>query len=614
MHLRGRPWKWQKLAHVCKTWRSVLLASSHYLDLRLLFTDGMPVREILSSWPVLPIVMQYVREPGSSPLTPSDQDNIMTLLELPTRLREVQLTVTTPLLERVTILMQQPFSVLEYLHLSALPGLVLPSKFGGGMRRLRTLRMVGIALPALPQLLLSAHDLVYLQLENLPSVGYTSEALVICLPAMTQLKTLRIHFLCPTSLPILISTDRALPGYSVLPSLNFIEFHGTNEYLESLFSGISAPLLEHFHIDFFNQLIFDTPQLSRFIHRTEMQQLHTHATIRCSVADISITLTQLEVQHQLSLRILCKQLDWQIPSMAEVCDKLAPSLVNVEQLKISTSAYFPDEQDDIDLIHSDTLELLRPFRNVKRLCVTEASLSLVAGALGPVTGELAIVALPELQEIQMENHTELASAQIAFAPFIAARQLSTHPVVVCSAPVKDLRSTSPMSTPPPLPEVAFSPPTYLHPVLATPNLQYDMRYHPNHSNLRLSPAIFAAPASSPPLPSLSIRVAGLPWDCVVRPDPETSSGDAVVTVQDILVCLYFHLRTAVKVDEYIAMSSARKEETVQALSWSIGRDQTQPGPGESRFLRRIDFLGSHIIAEGLLSTQLQGDVWDVIVR
>ncbi|KAH9057177.1 hypothetical protein EDB87DRAFT_1129714 [Lactarius vividus] len=196
--LGGRPWKWQKLAHVCKTWRSVLLASSHYLDLRLLFTQGMPVREILRSWPDLPIVMQYVRKPGSIPLTPGDQDNIMTLLELPTRLREVRLTVTTPLLENV--MMQQPFSVLEYLHLSA-PGLVLPSQFGGGMPRLRALLIVGIALPALPRLLLSAHDLVSLQLEDIPSVGYTLEALVICLPAMTQLETLRVHF--PPQLPCL---------------------------------------------------------------------------------------------------------------------------------------------------------------------------------------------------------------------------------------------------------------------------------------------------------------------------------------------------------------------------------------------------------------------------
>jgi hypothetical protein len=39
------------------------------------------------------------------------------------------------------------------------------------------------------------------------------------------------------------------------------------------------------------------------------------------------------------------------------------------------------------------LELFRPFRNVKWLCVSEAFVSLVAGALGLVTGELAMVAL-----------------------------------------------------------------------------------------------------------------------------------------------------------------------------------------------------------------------------
>jgi hypothetical protein len=84
----------------------------------------MPVKEILGFWPVLPFVMQYVEAPRSSPLTLGDQDNIMALLELPTRLRAVQLafTVTTPLLEKVTTLMEQPFSVLEYLHLSTLPG------------------------------------------------------------------------------------------------------------------------------------------------------------------------------------------------------------------------------------------------------------------------------------------------------------------------------------------------------------------------------------------------------------------------------------------------------------------------------------------------------------
>jgi hypothetical protein len=272
------------------------------------------------------------------------------------------------------------------------------------MSCLRVLRMDGIALPALPQLLLSAHGIVSLQLEKLPGFGYTLEALIICLPAMTQLKNLRVHFLSPTSRPVLINTDRPLAGLFVLPVLDIIEFHGTVEYLESLLSGISAPLLRYFHIDFVNQLIFDTPQLSRFIRRTEMQRSPTHATIQSSDGDISITLsTQLGVQHQLSLRILCKQLDWQIPSMAEVCRRLSLTLVDVKWLTIRASASFPAGKDDMDLIHSEILELFRPFCNVKTLWVTESSLSLLAGSLRLVTGELAIEALPELQEIQTEG-------------------------------------------------------------------------------------------------------------------------------------------------------------------------------------------------------------------
>lgn len=444
--LGDSPWPWDRLAHVCKKWRSVLLASSGYLGLRVFFKNGLPVREILSLYPILPIVMQFVDAPGLRPLTPADQDNILPLLELPTRLREVHLTVTSPLLEKIATLMQQQFSVLEYLHLSALPGLVLPSGFGGRMPRLRTLRMVGIALPALPQLLLSAHGLVTLQLEELPSTGYTVEALIICLPAMTQLKTLRIHFLFPTSRgfrPVLISTDRPLSSFSVLPVLNDIGFRGTTEYLEPLLSVISAPHLEYFHIDFFNQLIFDTPQLSQFILRTELQQSPTHATIHSSADGIRIALTRPGVPHQFLLQISCKQLDWQVPSIVEICDKLSSTLVGVEQLQISASASFPGGQDDMDLIYSEILELFRPFRNVTRLCVTEASLSLVSGALELAAGTVELVtedssieALPELKEIQTEKNAELASARISLAPFIVARLRSTRPVVVrCRYPI-----------------------------------------------------------------------------------------------------------------------------------------------------------------------------------
>ena len=390
----------------------------------------MPVREILSFSPILPIVMRYTE----AQVTHIDQDSIVALLELPSCLREIRLSVTTSLLAKVTTLMQQPFSPLEYLHLSTQDNLVLPREFGSDIPHLRALRMDGFGLPSLPRLLLSAHSLASLQLEKIPGVGYTLEALIVCLPSITQLETLLIRFLSPTlrgSRPVLSSTDWSLPGSSVLPVLNFIEFHGTSEYLESLLSGISAPRLERFHIDFFNQLVFDAPQLSRFISRSEIQQSSTHATIHSSFAGISITLTQLGVPHQLSLRLSCTQLDWQIPFMAEVCDKLSLTLADVEQLKISAFTSFLGEKDDMDLIHSEILELFRPFRHVKRLCITEASLPLVSGALGRVTGEqLLIVELPELQEIQTETHAEVASARKKLAPFIAARNRSLHPVVL----------------------------------------------------------------------------------------------------------------------------------------------------------------------------------------
>ena len=109
---------------------------------------------------------------------------------------------------------------------------------------------------------------------------------------------------------------------------------------------------------------------------------------------------------------------------------------------------------------------------------------------------------------------------------------------------------------------------------------------------------------------MPIRVAGLPWNCTVRPDPSLSPGSAVVTVQDVLVCLYFHLRTAVKADEYNAMGKARKAEIAQTFDRRVGHDPAQRGKG----LRRVDFLGGYIIAQGLVRAQLKDEVWDVVVR
>jgi hypothetical protein len=71
---------------------------------------------------------------GSSPLTLGDQNDVMALLKLPARLREIQLTVTAPQLRKINTLMQRAFSQLESLFLTTADGLVLPSEFGGSTR------------------------------------------------------------------------------------------------------------------------------------------------------------------------------------------------------------------------------------------------------------------------------------------------------------------------------------------------------------------------------------------------------------------------------------------------------------------------------------------------
>jgi hypothetical protein len=64
---------WQKLVHVCRKWRSVVLGSPRRLNLRLFCIDTKPVRKMLDMWPPLPIIIS-----GYSAIT---GDNVVAALE-----------------------------------------------------------------------------------------------------------------------------------------------------------------------------------------------------------------------------------------------------------------------------------------------------------------------------------------------------------------------------------------------------------------------------------------------------------------------------------------------------------------------------------------------------
>jgi len=161
-----------------------------------------------------------------------------------------------------------------------------------------------------------------------------------------------------------------------------------------------------------------------------------------------------------------------------------------------------------------------------------------------------------------------------------------------------------------IPPAPLTPNVHLHPAIIAPNLQYDVRFLPTQSNPHLSPAILAQPASSPPLPNLGLRAGDLPWLFNVTPDSGLSPGKAYVTVQDVLLAIHYHLRTAVKSAEYEATSKSRKAEILREFEHRVGWDPVQRGKG----LQRVDFLNGRHRAQGLIRAHSKDSVWDVVIH
>ncbi|KAI0261859.1 hypothetical protein BC834DRAFT_845361 [Gloeopeniophorella convolvens] len=232
-----------------------------------------------------------------------------------------------------------------------------------------------------------------------------------------------------------------------------------------------------------------------------------------------------------------------------------------------------------------------PVAEVRSFVSPASSTSSLAPSPGPSTP-------PPLPEVAFASPSH-SSPHLPSSPYLSP----PHPRVYTPSPISQAHAL------PYIPPAPLTPGVYLHPALVAPTLQYDMRYPPTQSNLRLSPAILATPASNPPLPSLALRVGGLPWVFNVSPDPTISPGNSVVTVLDVLNAIYLHLRTAVKADEYNTMDRQRKADIYAAFERRVGSDPVQRGKG----LRRIDFLGSRVRAQGLIRAQSKDSVWDVVV-
>jgi hypothetical protein len=422
--LRGRPWRWHKLVHVCRSWRQVVFASPRRLDLLLSCSYGTPVRKLLDCWPPLPLAIQYGGLPGRDPPTPEDEDNIIAALQHPKRIWKIELTLTNILLEKLEPLMREPFPILSHLEISQYnAGGVLPSTFlGGSTPCLRVIHVYDIAFPVLPRLHLSVKTVTSLGLIGIPNDGYFSpETIVTSVSMLIQLEALSILF----QSPILHHNRRAPPlKRAVLPALISFGFRGSSEYLEDLVARVDAPLLVHVAIKFFNQLIFEVPRLSSFIGRAKMLKSSSEATIYSSQRGISISLTQptdVDVHGQSHIGVSCKEFDWQVSSLGQICDHTFPLLRCVEQLEIRTDSFSPSGQNDMDT--TQWLELFRPFSGVKVLRMASTLGPTVASVLQLATGEPTSRAFPALRDIQLGGTETFTPVE----QFISMYKASTSP-------------------------------------------------------------------------------------------------------------------------------------------------------------------------------------------
>jgi hypothetical protein len=365
----------------------------------------------------------------------SDTDNVIAALGQSNIVYQVNLTLAGRQLENVLAAMQVPFPELTNLALfsdSETPPVIPDSFLGGSAPRLRILSFSGIQFPGLPNLFLTATHLVNLWLSRIPHSGYISPAsMVALLSALSSLESLHLRFESPQSRP-----DSQIPSLpplkrSVLPALKEVNFICVTEYLEDLVTRIDTPQLNALYIIFFNQIDFDCPRLAQFINRTPTPRAPYEAHVQFNDRTGGVNLRPRRSQsglRNLEIAISCREPDWQLSSMEQVCNFSLHPLCTVEYLYI--------EDDHLELVWKDDaientlwLELLLPFTTVKDLYISKKFAPGIAAALQELVGGMTEV-LPSLQNIFVEELEESGPVSENIGQFVVARRLSGHPIAI----------------------------------------------------------------------------------------------------------------------------------------------------------------------------------------
>ena len=417
---------WQLLVHVCRRWRNLVLGSPRHLNLRLFCTSKTSITDTLDVWPTLPLIV----DSGGVMVFTSDTRNIIAALGQSNRVCQVDLKLGSWRLEEVLAPMQVLFPELTDLRLSSYdhgtPPIIPDSFLGGSAPRLRYFELHGIPFPRLPSLLLTATHLVELRLYKIPHFGYISpKAMVALISVLSSLRELALGFGSPLSLPDGESRSLPLPKPSIIPALRKFDFRGVTEYLEDLVTRIDTPLLDKMHINLFNQVDFDCPQLVQFINRSPTLRARDEAHVQFSHHITSVVL--LAQSRFLKIEILAgRERDWQLSFIRQICNSPLHPLSTVEDLYVE----YLQLVYAIENLNTLWWQLFFPFTAVKNLYISKEFAPGIAAALQELVGGTITGVLPSLQNIFVERLEPSGPFQEKIGRFVAARQLSDHPIAI----------------------------------------------------------------------------------------------------------------------------------------------------------------------------------------
>jgi hypothetical protein len=256
--------------------------------------------------------------------------------------------------------------------------------------------------------------------------------MVDLLSVLSSLESLFLEFQSPQSRPDWEARRPPPSKRSVIPALASLHFHGVIEYLEELVTRIDTPQLDEMHITFFNQIDFDCPRLARFVNCTPTLRACGEAHVQFDDCTASVRLRYRAPNFSfgdLLIRISCREPDWQLSSIEQVCNSSLPPLSMLEDLYIKHEySQLVWKNDAIE--NTLWLELLLPFTAVENLFLSKEFAPGIAATLQELVEGRITEVLPSLQNIFVEGLEPSGPIRENIGQFVAARQLSGHPIAI----------------------------------------------------------------------------------------------------------------------------------------------------------------------------------------